>query len=34
MAVQPVTPSKSETWPARIPGMSVSPFIGRFSVLW
>src|SRR5450759_3158992 len=27
MALQPVMASKSETWPARIPGMSVIPFI-------
>src|SRR5947199_263140 len=26
MAVQPVIASKSEVWPTRIPGMSVSPF--------
>src|ERR1035437_9550540 len=31
MAVQPVTASKSETWPTRIPGMSVSPFMAGFS---
>src|ERR1022692_590364 len=31
MAVHPVIASKSEMWPTRIPGMSVSPFMGRFS---
>src|SRR3954453_20609048 len=31
IAVQPVIAWKSETWPTRIPGMSVSPFIGEFS---
>src|SRR5882757_4862515 len=28
IAVHPVMASKSETWPTRIPGMSVRPFIG------
>src|SRR5260370_10955834 len=31
MAVHPVMALKSETWPTRIPAMSVSPFIGGLS---
>src|SRR5581483_5141600 len=27
MAVQPVSPSKSDTWPTKIPATSVSPFV-------